>query len=121
LIPDKKIKTMETYELRKCSEGECSVIVKCIAPPPVEGYRVHVCQFYSEQENELFLVFPKNDFKVREQLYIYLDKDKLVGYVDLDSKSNAYFYVKEKGHHSLYVVPSKSQEEALKSIQIELK
>jgi hypothetical protein len=116
-----QLSVQSVYELRKCcSENKECNVVTYIAPPSVQGYKVHSCHFFCEEDNTLFVVFPRNDFKIREAIYIYLSSDELVGYVDLDSKTNAYFYVKKKGNHSLYVVPAESQEEAKQIINIEM-
>jgi hypothetical protein len=134
LIPEKQVKKIpfqsplgkiqyntmfaqSIYDLRLCQPGECKVIAS-FAPPVVDGFKVHQCKFYCKKDNNTYVVFPKNNIRFMKPTYVYLE-EKLVGYADLDSKTNVYFQVEKKGDYSLYIVVAESMEEARKCIDIE--
>lgn len=119
LAPKMNFLIQNSYDLRKCENNKSCSVVAPIVPPSVRGYKVHMCSFFCEKDNTMFVVFPRNGFKINEPTYIYLN-DKLVGYVDGESKTNPYFYIEKTGNYILYVIQDvASQEEARKCIEIE--
>lgn len=123
LIPEKQVKkiplmySQSIYDLRLCQPGKCNVVAS-FAPPVVNGFKVHQCRFHCTKENSMYVVFPAKNIRFTKPTYMYLG-DKLVGYADIDSKTNVYFHVEQKGDHILYLVVAESMEDAWKCIEIE--